>query len=72
MNAFALLYNQIKTNSNANKIKLLIAGKPLVTQAEYLTSLEKLSVNLGIQNDVTFLGYVSNTTNVYQVSDVTV
>ncbi|BAZ10230.1 group 1 glycosyl transferase [Calothrix sp. NIES-4071] len=73
LNAFALLYNQIKSKSNnVNQIKLLIAGKPVLLGEEYQTSLEKLSVNLGIQNDVTFLGHVTNTTSLYQVSDVMV
>jgi glycosyltransferase involved in cell wall biosynthesis len=64
LNAFALLRNQ--------NIKLLIAGKPVLLGEEYKTSLEQLTFDLGINNNVNFLGHVSNTTSLYQVSDVTV
>ncbi|MBF2064475.1 MAG: glycosyltransferase family 4 protein [Calothrix sp. C42_A2020_038] len=70
LNAFALLKN---TNpSSVKQIKLLIAGKPVLLGEEYKTTLEQLTADLGIQNDVKFLGHVSNTTSLYQVSDVTV
>lgn len=72
LNAFALLHNLTKTNNNVNQIKLLIAGKPVLLGEEYQTSLEQLSINLGIQDYVSFLGYVSDTTSLYQLSDVTV
>jgi glycosyltransferase involved in cell wall biosynthesis len=64
--AFALLK---KSSLNA---KLLIAGKPLSQGEEYKTSLEQLVIDLGIEQDVDFLGHVANTTSVYQVSDVAV
>jgi glycosyltransferase involved in cell wall biosynthesis len=72
LNAFALLHTNHEKNNNVNKIKLLIAGKPVLLGEEYQTNLEQLSINLGIQDYVSFLGYVSNTTSLYQVSDVTV
>jgi glycosyltransferase involved in cell wall biosynthesis len=63
--------------------KLLIAGKPILHFAadgkenpeegeKYKHSLKQLSKDLGIENYVDFLGHVSNTTSIYQVSDVTV
>lgn len=64
--AFALLK---KSNLDA---KLLIAGKPLSQGEEYKKSLEQLVIDLGIEQDVDFLGHVANTTSVYQVSDVAV
>ena len=64
--AFALLK---KSNLDA---KLLIAGKPLSQGEEYKQSLEQLAIDLGIEQDVDFLGHVANTTSVYQVSDVAV
>ncbi len=66
LNAFALL------QKTGVKAKLLIAGKPVLTGEEYKKSLEQLTVDLDIQNHVNFLGHVANTTNLYQVSDVTV
>jgi glycosyltransferase involved in cell wall biosynthesis len=66
LNAFALLQ---KTNI---KTKLLIAGKPVLAGEEYKESLKQLTIDLGIQNHVNFLGHVANTTNLYQISDVTV
>lgn len=66
LKAFALV---LKSNINA---KLLIAGKPLSTQQEYKNFLEQLSVDLGIQKSVTFLGQIANTASLYQASDVTV
>lgn len=64
--AFALLK---KSSLNA---KLLIAGKPLSQGEEYKKSLEQLVIDLGLEQDVDFLGHVANTTSVYQVSDVAV
>lgn len=66
LNAFALL------QQNKHQVKLLIAGKPVLLGEEYKTSLEQLTFDLGIQNHVSFLGHVSDTTSLYQVSDVTV
>lgn len=57
---------------NGNKTQLLIAGKPLNEDEEYQKSLEQLTIDLGIENYVSFLGHISNTTSLYQVSDVTV
>lgn len=64
--AFALVQKNI-TNT-----KLLIAGKPVNQGEEYKRSLAQLVVDLGIQNCVDFLGHFTNTTPIYQVSDVTV
>lgn len=64
--AFGLLK---KSGLNA---KLLIAGKPLSQGEEYKKSLEQLVIDLGLEQDVDFLGHVANTTSVYQVSDVAV
>jgi glycosyltransferase involved in cell wall biosynthesis len=64
--AFALL---LKSGANA---RLLIAGQPVIQGEDYKKSLEKLSKDLGIENYLEFLGHVSNTTSMYQVSDVTV
>ncbi|OKH25860.1 glycosyltransferase family 4 protein [Chroogloeocystis siderophila] len=69
--AFALLVK------SGVKSKLLIAGKPVAHASieageEYQQSLEQLSIDLGVASDVKFLGHVTNTTAVYQVSDVTV
>lgn len=66
--AFALLKN--------SKTQLLIAGKPVahssvVEGEEYQRALVQLTVDLGIEN-VKFIGHVTNTTRVYQMSDVTV
>ena len=63
--AFALLL--LSTNA-----KLLIAGKPLNQGEEYQKSLEQLAINLGIENHVNFLGHITNTTSLYQISDITV
>lgn len=57
--------------SGANS-RLLIAGKPVVQGEDYQKSLEQLSTELGIENQVAFLGHVSNATSVYCVSDDTV
>jgi len=49
----------------------LIAGNQYC-KGEYQNSLEQLSKNLGIQECVKFLGHVTNTTSVYQISEVSV
>ncbi|MBD2434056.1 MULTISPECIES: glycosyltransferase family 4 protein [Fischerella] len=64
--AFAIL---LKSGA---KTQLLIAGKPINEDEEYQKSLEQLTIDLGINNYVSFLGHITNTTNLYQVSDVTV
>ncbi|BAZ22474.1 group 1 glycosyl transferase [Kalymmatonema gypsitolerans NIES-4073] len=64
--AFALL---LKTGVHT---KLLIAGKPVAQGEEYKKYLEQLATDLGIENHVDFLGHITNTTSLYQVSDVTV
>ncbi|MBD2778479.1 glycosyltransferase family 4 protein [Iningainema tapete] len=64
--AFAILQK-----SHANT-KLLIAGKSLFQGDKYRQTLEQLGTELGIKDNVTFLGHVTNTTSLYQVSDVTV
>ncbi|MDF5714306.1 MAG: glycosyltransferase family 4 protein [Rhizonema sp. NSF051] len=66
LKAFALLR---ETNANT---QLLIAGKPLIQGEEYKQSLEKLVIELGIENHVKFLGYVKDTTSLYQISNITV
>ncbi len=78
MKAFALL---VKTGVSA---RLLFAGRPIVHKdpktgeesleegEKYLQFLKQLSIDLGIEKYVDFLGHVTNTTSVYQVSDVTV
>ncbi len=67
--AFALL-------PESNK-KLLIAGKPISHDSpeageKYKQSLKQLATDLGVEDNVNFLGPVSNTTSVYQLSDLTV
>ncbi|MER3491210.1 MAG: glycosyltransferase family 1 protein [Mastigocladus sp. ERB_26_2] len=64
--AFAIL---LKSGA---KTQLLIAGKPINEDEEYQKSLEQLTIDLGIENYVSFLGHITNITNLYQVSDVTV
>jgi glycosyltransferase involved in cell wall biosynthesis len=64
--AFALL---LKSGIDT---KLLIAGKPVDQGEDYKKYLEKLATHLGIENHVSFLGHITNTTNLYQISDVTV
>ncbi len=64
--AFALL---LKKGFNT---QLLIAGKPINNGEDYQKSLEQLVINLGIEKQVNFLGHVSDTTSIYQVSDLTV
>ena len=65
-------------------IRLMIAGRPVVhinavkgTECEdkgmnYQRSLEQLAKDLGIENCVQFLGYLSDPAALYQTSDVTV
>lgn len=57
--------------------KLLIAGKPVSHQSpeagmKYKESLKVLLAELGIEKLVVFLGHITNTVPLYQVSDVTV
>ena len=52
--------------------RLLIAGKPLFSGDAYLSQLEALAESLGIQENVKFLGHISNTRSLYQMSDVVV
>ncbi len=66
LKAFALL---LKTGIDA---KLLIAGKTLLQGEEYKQSLDQIVADLGIEEHVNFLGHVTNTTSIYQLSDVTV
>lgn len=69
--ALALL---LKINTN---IRLLIAGKPLAHSnpeegEKYRKSLVQLSIDLSIEKHVDFLGHVTDTIELYQVTDVTV
>lgn len=64
--AFALL---LKSGAIA---KLLIAGKSLFHGEDYKKYLEQLSTDLGIENNVDFLGHLTNPISLYQVSDITV
>ncbi|MEC4813843.1 MAG: glycosyltransferase family 4 protein [Scytonema sp. PMC 1069.18] len=64
--AFALL------QKNGADAKLLIAGKSLFNGENYRKLLEQLSIDLGIKDCVEFLGHVTQTTSLYQVSDITV
>ncbi|MBW4642864.1 MAG: glycosyltransferase family 4 protein [Goleter apudmare HA4340-LM2] len=57
---------------NHQNYNLLIAGKPLCQNEEYQKSLEKLTVDLGIEKYVKFMGHVNNPIHLYQISDVTV
>lgn len=71
INAFALLLKK------GIKARLLIAGKPLWNLSpemgeEYRKSLKQLSIALGVEKHVDFLGHVTNTASLYQLSDVTV
>lgn len=76
--AIALL---LKENS---KIKLLMAGKSVLSTKmeangqysekggkDYEYFLEKLVAELGVEQQVSFLGHVTNTAEIYQLSDVT-
>lgn len=78
LQAFQIL---AKTHQNT---RLLIAGKPLLhvnpknyqecpeERMKYQQSLQDMAVDLGISEQVTFLGHITNTDALYQVSDVTV
>ncbi|UCG34873.1 MAG: glycosyltransferase family 4 protein [Candidatus Omnitrophota bacterium] len=57
---------------NGVKVRLLIAGKHLASGEEYKMSLKRLTVNLGIEKYVDFLGHIANPAEVYQLSDVNV
>ncbi len=64
--AFALL---LKSHLHT---KLLIAGKPINNGEDYQKSLESLVTDLGIEKYVDFLGHITDSRSIYQVSDVTV
>ena len=64
--AFALL------QESATSKMLLLAGKPVSQGEEYKKSLEQLAIDLGLEKNVNFLGHVTNTVAIYQLSDVTV
>lgn len=76
--AFALVK---QTNPDT---KLLIAGKPLLHVSlekqkecpeegmKYQRSLEAMLVQLGIEDSVAFLGHLTQTASLYQMSDITV
>ncbi len=68
--AFSLLFQQTRN------VKLLIAGEPVVQKnsqgQDYWRSLQHLPKDLGIEDQVSFLGQVSNTVSLYQVSDISV
>lgn len=64
--AFALL------RETCTNIRLFIAGKALLHGEEYENSLKQLTTDLGVKEYVEFVGYLNNTTSLYQVSDVTV
>jgi glycosyltransferase involved in cell wall biosynthesis len=75
--AFALL---VKSGITA---QLLIAGNPILhftadgkehpeEGEKYKRFLKQLSIDLGIEKNVDFLGHVADTVSLYQVSDVTV
>lgn len=53
-------------------IRLLIAGKSLVTGESYETYLKQLACDLDIAEHITFLGHISDTAALYQASDVSV
>ncbi len=57
---------------NGANTQLLIAGKPINNGEDYQKSLEQLVIDLGIEERVNFIGHVTDTTSVYQVSDLTV
>jgi glycosyltransferase involved in cell wall biosynthesis len=65
LRAFSLLLK----GTNA---QLLIAGKPVADNEDYQQSLILLSLDLGIEKFVKFLGHVSDTIDIYQKSDITV
>jgi glycosyltransferase involved in cell wall biosynthesis len=68
-------FSEIKPKEN--RTRLLIAGKPLnhaTYQAgqAYLKSLKQLSQQLGIHSEVTFLGHIRDTVELFQISDLVV
>ncbi|MBE9129026.1 glycosyltransferase family 4 protein [Coleofasciculus sp. LEGE 07081] len=63
---FALLLKSGKT------IRLLIVGKPLLQGETYKRALEQLSISLGVEKHINFLGHVTNPNSLYQISDLTV
>lgn len=67
LKGFALFLQKSGTKAN-----LFIAGKPLCQTLEYQNFLQKISTDLGIENNVKFLGHLKETSSLYQVSDVTV
>lgn len=75
--AFALL-TQIEPN-----VRLLIAGKSIMSinleaqegiaiGKDYQHVLEQLAIDLGVKEQIRFLGHIANPTTLYQASDVTV
>lgn len=64
--AFALL------QSHAVKTRLIIAGKSLHHGLAYEKHLQQLATDLGVDNHLEFLGHITDTRSLYQVSDVTV
>ena len=54
------------------KVKLLIAGKSIISGELYEEKLRQLVIQLGIQDHVTFLGHVAQPEEIYQISDVLV
>ncbi|MBO3463541.1 glycosyltransferase family 4 protein [Aetokthonos hydrillicola Thurmond2011] len=66
INGFALFFKRYE------HAKLLIAGKPLCENDDYKKSLHQLTQDLGIEKNVNFLGHITNTTDLYHISDCTV
>jgi len=54
------------------KVKLIIAGKSIISGEAYEDSLRHLAVQLGIQEHISFLGHVSHPEQIYQLSDILV
>ena len=52
--------------------QLLIAGKPLQDEVCYQTELEKLCIELGLDDRVRFLGHIDQAIEVFHLSDVSV
>ncbi len=59
---------QLRTES----VRLLIAGKPVLQQPDYQTSLQQLAVELNIALQIDWLGHLDNPVALYQASDLTV